>query len=319
MPLDYTNSLTIIIAIGFLAIALSLCFLAVRNALNEGKRVKRRLANHYGIDNDSLSPPMDATVAAPRNKQLLSTFGNHLTLPDAKEITRIRYMLSQAGYFDETSVKSFLAARVLCLFIPQILFFIFWDFISRQFGMSVTVLMAMMTAITGLLAPNFFIRAKINKRTDACRRGFPDMMDLMVACVEAGLGLDSTLVRVNHELGGRYPALKVNLDIMNLELRAGRNRHESMMSFADRINLDEAKALAVMLKQAEEMGSSIGHALRTFSDDMRHKRMMRAEEKAMALSAKLTVPLILFIFPTIMTMLLLPAGLRIANGLNGGF
>ena len=177
----------------------------------------------------------------------------------------------------------------------------------------------MMTAITGLLAPNFFIRAKINKRTDACRRGFPDMMDLMVACVEAGLGLDSTLVRVNHELGGRYPALKVNLDIMNLELRAGRNRHESMMSFADRINLDEAKALAVMLKQAEEMGSSIGHALRTFSDDMRHKRMMRAEEKAMALSAKLTVPLILFIFPTIMTMLLLPAGLRIANGLNGGF
>jgi len=87
------------------------------------------------------------------------------------------------------------------------------------------------------------------------------------------------------------------------------------MNFAERINLDEAKALAVMLKQAEDMGSSMGLALRTFSEDMRSKRMLKAEEKAMALSAKLTVPLILFIFPTLMVMLLLPAGLRIAQGL----
>jgi len=139
------------------------------------------------------------------------------------------------------------------------------------------------------------------------------MMDLMVACIEAGLGMDATLMRVSHELGGRYPALKVNLDIMNLELRAGRNRHEAMVNFAERINLNEAKALATMLRQSEEMGSSLGRALRTFSEEMRTKRMLSAEEKAMALSAKLTIPLILFIFPTIMVMLLLPAGIRIAG------
>jgi len=89
----------------------------------------------------------------------------------------------------------------------------------------------------------------------------------------------------------------------------------ALMNFAERMSLEEAKALAVMLKQAEDMGSSVGHALRTFSDDMRHKRMMKAEEKAMALPAKLTVPLIVFIFPTIMAMLMIPSGLRILAGM----
>ncbi|MEP1230064.1 MAG: type II secretion system F family protein, partial [Litorimonas sp.] len=250
---------------------------------------------------------------------ILSQLGSQLTLPDAKEITRTRFTLAQAGYFDASAVQSFLAARVLCLFVPQILFFIFWNYLSQTLGLKPVVFMAIGTAIIGLIVPTAFVRFRINKRTDNCRRGFPDMMDLMVACVEAGLGLDATFMRVSHELGTRYPALKVNLDLMNLELRAGRSRHEAMMNFANRISLEEAKALAVMLKQAEDMGSSVGEALRTFSDDMRHKRMMRAEEKAMALSAKLTIPLILFIFPTIMTMLLLPAGIRIAAGFSGGF
>ncbi len=312
MVLDFTNALTIMVAISFLAIALILCVLAVRNALKESERVKRRLMNSHGQAIAELDTKQD-------KKNILSQLGSHLTLPDAKEITRIRYNLAQAGYFEANAVQSFLAARVLCLFIPQILFFIFWEVINNYFSLSTTIIMALGVAVLGLMAPSFFIRRKISQRTDSCRRGFPDMMDLMVACVEAGLGLDATFVRVSHELGGRYPALKVNLDIMNLELRAGGNRHEAMMNFAGRINLDAAKALAIMLKQAEEMGSSVGHALRAFSEEMRHKRMMLAEEKAMALSAKLTVPLIIFIFPTIMVMLLMPAGLRIASGFNGSF
>ena len=141
------------------------------------------------------------------------------------------------------------------------------------------------------------------------------MMDLLVACLEAGLGIDAALSRVSQEIGGRYPVLKLNLEIMNLEIRTGRLRNDAMVNFANRIDLDEAKALAVMLKQAEDMGSSVGAALRVFSEDMKNKRMLLAEEKAMALSAKLTVPLILFIFPTIMVLLMVPAGIRILDGL----
>jgi tight adherence protein C len=311
--MTFANALTVIISIVFLAISMALMVVAVRGALANGKRVQRRLAGGAALDFDE-NVGMGAQKRAKKN--LLTQLGGHLTLPNAKEITRLRFTLAQAGYYDESAVKSFLAARVICLFLPQMIVFALWGLIAAKTSVTFTVGLAFLVAVIGLIGPNSFVRWRAGQRTDACRRGFPDMMDLMVACIEAGLGLDAALVRVSHELGGRYPALKINLEIMNLELRAGRDRHEAMMNFANRLNLDEAKALAVMLKQAEEMGSSIGHALRTFSEDMRHKRMMRAEEKAMALSAKLTVPLIMFIFPTIMIMLLLPAGIRIADGLG---
>jgi len=176
-------------------------------------------------------------------------------------------------------------------------------------------LFAMILGLLGLLAPNFILRKMQAKRTDSCRDGFPDMMDLLVACIEAGMGMDAAFMRVSNEIGHRYPPLKVNLDLMNLELRAGRSRHEALMNFSDRINLDESRALATMLKQAEDMGSSLGQALRTFSEEMRSKRMLVAEEKAMGLSAKLTIPLMIFIFPTLMVILLLPAGLRLGSAL----
>lgn len=304
MSSTFTNALTIIVALGFLAISIGLMFIASRNAFEHSRQMSRRLASGGGGDVGDISTK--------KNRKLLSKVGDHLTLPSAEEITRIRAELAKAGYYDETAVKSFYAARVISLFGPQLILMVCWGLLWANMGPAKTILVAGVTAIIGLIGPNTFIRWKQKRRTLRCKEGFPDMMDLMVACIEAGLGLDAALIRVSHELGGRYPALKVNLEIMNLELRAGRERHQAMMNFAERIDLEEAKALAVMLKQAEEMGSSIGAALRTFSDDMRSRRMLLAEEKAMALSAKLTVPLIVFIFPTLMIMLLLPAGIRLA-------
>jgi len=308
MTSTFTNALTILVALAFLAISIGLMFIASRNAFDHSRQINRRLASGSGVDLEDISPKS--------KKKFLSRMGDHLTLPDANEITRIRAELAKAGYYDETAVKSFYAIRVVSLFGPQLILMLCWGLLWANVGASATMLIAGTFAIIGLLGPNIFIRWKQKRRTLRCKEGFPDMMDLMVACIEAGLGLDAALIRVSHELGGRYPALKVNLEIMNLELRAGRERHQAMMNFAERIGLDEAKALAVMLKQAEEMGSSIGVALRTFSDDMRTKRMLLAEEKAMALSAKLTVPLIVFIFPTLMIMLLLPAGIRLAETLG---
>ena len=308
MSSTFTNALTIIVSLAFLAISIGLMFIASRTAFDHARQINRRLAAGGGADIDEIQPKS--------KKNLLSRIGNHLTLPGAEEITRIRADLAKAGYYDEMAVKSFYAARVVSLFGPQLIVMIFWGSLWANMGPGKTVFISGALAILGLVGPNMFIRWKQKRRTLRCKEGFPDMMDLMVASIEAGLGLDAALVRVSHELGGRYPALKVNLEIMNLELRAGRERHQAMMNFAERICLEEAKALAVMLKQAEDMGSSIGVALRTFSDDMRTKRMLLAEEKAMALSAKLTVPLIVFIFPTLIVMLLLPAGIRLAETLG---
>jgi len=305
---SFANSLTIIVALCFLAISIALMFLAARNAFDYNRQLNRRLASTGDIDLED--------IGLKPKKKLLSRMGDHLTLPGANEISRIRSELAKAGYYDEAAVKSFYAVRVVAIFGPQLILILLWGSLWANMGPGKTVMLAGILAIIGLMAPNMFIRWKQNRRTLRCKEGFPDMMDLMVACIEAGLGLDAALIRVSHEIGGRYPALKVNLEIMNLELRAGRERHKAMMNFAERINLEEAKALAIMLRQAEEMGSSMGRALRTFSEDMRTKRMLRAEEKAMSLSAKLTVPLIVFIFPTLMIMLLLPAGIRLAETLS---
>jgi len=308
MSSTFTNALTILVALAFLAISMGLIFIASRDAFDHNRQITRRLASGGGVDVEGIDKK--------RKKNLLSRMGDHLTLPDADEITRIRAELAKAGYYDETAVKSFYAIRVVSLFGPQLILMLCWGLLWANMGPRGTVFISGSLAILGLVGPNMFIRWKQKQRTLRCKEGFPDMMDLMVACIEAGLGLDAALIRVSHELGGRYPALKVNLEIMNLELRAGRERHQAMMNFAERIGLEEAKALAIMLRQAEEMGSSIGVALRTFSEDMRSKRMLLAEEKAMALSAKLTVPLIMFIFPTLMIMLLLPAGIRLAESLG---
>ncbi len=310
--MSFANAFTILISACFLGISFLLCFIAIRGAIRDSSRVERRLASGAALDADT-DVGIGAKARAKQN--LLSQLGAHLTLPDAKEITRIRHLLAKAGYYDRSTVRTFFAARIISLFGPLLICLAFWGFLSSKLGVVPCLAFFVILAAAGLMGPKYFLVHKAKRRTDICRRGFPDLMDLMTACVEAGLSMDATLVRVSHELGGRYPALKQNLDIMNLELRAGRERNEALMNFAERINLEEAKALGVMLKQAEDMGSSVAQALRTFSDDMRHKRMMKAEEKAMALPAKLTVPLIVFIFPTIMAMLMIPSGLRIMAGL----
>lgn len=298
--------ITLILAIGFMIASFILIFMVARKAIAEERQVKKRLTAGAPAPTESV----DAKQSA---KNFLSKLGKHLTLPDDEEITRLRYLLSQAGFFGKNAVPVYLGVRLVSVIVPQIVLLIGWAFFAGNYAWTTIVFAAAVMAAIGIYGPPFFLNQRKKKRSLLCKEGFPDMMDLLVACIEAGLALDAALIRVSNELTKRYPPLKTALDIMNLELRAGKNRNDAMQSFARRVDLEEARALAVMLKQAEEMGSSLGATLRTFSEDMRAKRMLRAEEKALALSAKLTVPLIVFIFPTIMVMLMLPAGIRLSG------
>lgn len=301
----YQNSLTIVISMLFLLVSFVLVVIAIRSAILHHSQIERRLASGTNGDIDAISE---------KKQGFLLKLGHHLTLPSPKDISRIRFQLSQAGFYSPTAVQIYHAARVICLFVPQLILLIALSKLTQIVSLKTIIVVFCATIALGLYAPIFYIRKRTAKRREECRNGFPDMMDLLIACVEAGLGMNAALARVGHEIGGRYPTLRVNLDIMNLELRAGQDMNTTMHNFAKRVDLEEARSLAVMLKQAEEMGSGVGRTLRTFADEMRMKRMMKAEEKAMALSAKLTVPLILFIFPTIIAMVLLPVGIRIAQG-----
>lgn len=296
-----------IISAIFMALTMAGIAVVLRASLNKNQVMNRRLA---GIPAGGTQQSAKPTAATPK---MIARFGQHLTLPGPEEITRIRFKLSQAGFYTAKAIPMYYGTRVASLLLPVFGLLVYWGLYGTDIPAKTLVPSAVALIIVGLIAPGLYLHQRIKKRKLQARDGFPDMMDLLLACIEAGLGLDAALSNVARELGKRFPVIQINLDLLNLELMAGRTRPEAFKHFAERLGLEEAGALNIMLKQSEEMGSSLGTALRTFSEEMRSKRMLRAEEKAMSLPAKMTVPLILFIFPTILLMMFLPAAARLTG------
>ncbi|BCH25183.1 type II secretion system F family protein [Mesorhizobium sp. L-8-3] len=142
------------------------------------------------------------------------------------------------------------------------------------------------------------------------RRGFPDFMDMMITCADAGMSLEAAVERVSSELAGTHKALGIQLAIMNLQMRAGRPLREALRELSDRIGIEEARSLAVLFRQSEELGTSLTEALRVYSDEMRTQRILKAEEKANALPVKMMIPLGLCIFPVVLMIVMLPVIIR---------
>jgi tight adherence protein C len=233
--------------------------------------------------------------------------GDRSAISDPSQVSALRHKLMQAGFYSREAVTYYLGARTIALAAATVAVLMLLPWVMKSGGNMVALLLAMVFASIALLGPDQFIKARRTRLEREYRDGFPDLLDLMVASVEAGLSLDAAVNRICGELARRYPNLTEHLKLLTLELRAGRARKEVWGRLADRLGIDEARSFATMLRQAEDMGTSVGDTLTAFSDDMRQKRMLRAEEKALALPAKLVVPLILFIFPCLLGVLILPA------------
>src|SRR5207244_11570332 len=178
--------------------------------------------------------------------------------------------------------------------------------LGAEVSSSVQWLAVLAGGLIGYVAPSVYLDRRIAARRHEHRAGFPDFMDLLVVCADSGLSMESALERVGRELGDSYPSLCANLHMTNLEIRAGRTMTEALDHLGDRLGLEEARSFATLIQQSAELGSSITEALRVYSDDMRHKRLSRAEEKAYSLPAKLSVPLTLCVFPVVIIVILLP-------------
>jgi tight adherence protein C len=170
-------------------------------------------------------------------------------------------------------------------------------------------------AVVGYLAPDLWLTRMVNRRKKRIQRSIPDAVDLLVICVDAGLGLDQALLRVGQELAISYPELNEEFTMINLEQRAGKPRLDAWRSMAERTKLPEFAALVNMLIQTDRFGTPIMRALSRFSEEMRTKRRQRAEEAAAKTKIKILFPLVLFIFPCIFIVLLGPAMLNIAKTL----
>ncbi|MDX8441621.1 type II secretion system F family protein [Mesorhizobium australafricanum] len=161
-----------------------------------------------------------------------------------------------------------------------------------------------------IVIPSIMLDRFENAQKQIYRRSFPDFMDMMITCADAGMSLEASVERVSQELAATHKWLGIQLSIMNLQLRAGKPLREALRELADRIGLDEAKALAVLFRQSEELGTSLTDALRVYSAEMRDQRILRAEERANALPVKMMIPLGLCIFPVVMMVIMLPVIIR---------
>ena len=222
----------------------------------------------------------------------------------------LRRRLIQAGLFDSRAVAIFFVVRTgLAVGLAVGAFFFLPMLITQKPSMFWLTVMA--SGALGYVGPSFYISRRISKNKSEHRSGFPDFLDLMVVCADSGLSMEASLERVGRELGDTYPSLCANIHMTNLEIRAGKSMTDALEHFADRLGLDEARAFATLIQQSAELGSSITDALRVYSDDMRHKRLSRAEEKAYSLPAKLALPMMLCIFPTIFVIIMLPVAVRL--------
>jgi tight adherence protein C len=313
MTVENLSTLLTFVAVGL--IGASVCgggWIVLRGAAGTARR-RARLAGVQDLGVGGGANLVDLSGVVSRVGRL----GHRMAITDPSKLTALRAKLVQAGYFNREAVAIYLGAKAVAMVaaIAATLAILPW-LMQGKSGM-LPVLAAAFFAVAALLGPDQVIKTRRTAREREYREGFPDLLDLLVASVEAGLSLDAAVGRVTDELVRRYPHLAEHLKFLTLELRAGRSRKDAWAALAERLGIDEAGSLATMLRQAEEMGTSLGETLAIFADDMRSKRMLRAEEKAMALPAKLMIPLILFIFPCLLGVLIMPAAYRISKTLIG--
>jgi tight adherence protein C len=259
----------------------------------------------------------DAATHKPPRLSWVQELGQVISPKGEKAHSAIRMRLMHAGYISKNAPYWYYGGRLIFMLGALGVLMALWPFIGDHLPIAGPMPAAIVVALIANIAPGFWLDRRQKILEQEYRNGFPDMMDLLVACVQAGLSLDAGIGRVSEEIGRRYPNLNIHLGIMSLELRAGRSRGEALMGFAERLGLDEARAFATMLRQSEEMGTSLSTTLRVFAVDMREKRMLYAEEKALSLPAKLVVPLIVFVFPSLLGVLMLPAGVRLSQVFSG--
>jgi tight adherence protein C len=287
-------------------------FIAIREATQRAQR-RSRLSTGPSAGAAAPDPAVSLFAGAIAGVRQV---GDRIAIQDPARLSALRTKLMQAGFFSREAVAFYLGARVVALGLATCATLLTVPFATAHSGGLGATLAGGLFAAAALLGPEQVLKARTADREREYREGFPDLLDLLVASVEAGLSMDAAVVRITGELSRRYPRLAEHLRLLNLELRAGRSRREVWGRLGERLGIDEAQSFATMLRQSEEMGTSLGDTLRVFADEMRTKRMMRAEEKALALPAKLTVPLILFIFPCLLGVLILPAAFRVSQVLG---
>jgi tight adherence protein C len=241
--------------------------------------------------------------------------GQSLRPSDEQELGKVRLKLLNAGFRQEQAVAVYYGAKVIGMLVVLGAAF---PLLYMHLGMTQnTGLFAVGLGALGFYLPDFIVDYRRKTRAESMFLGMPDALDLMVVCVEAGLGLDAAMRRVTSELAPSSPVLCEEFAIANFQFQMGRTRREVLRDLGIRSGVDDVRALAGVIIQAEKFGSGIGAALRVQSDAMRLRRRQLAEERAAKTAVKIMIPMLLFIFPGVFVVLVGPAGIQMYKMMSG--
>lgn len=283
-------------------------------ARRSGAVVADRLIEPAAADpfSSSFSPLVQAQPAKKWGARLLDSL-TRIARPVGDEASRLKLKLEQAGFRGSHAISIHIGAK-LGLALTLLATFLFVN-ARRTERLEPGFVVAVLVFASGFYLPDFWIRSRIGSRQLALERGLPDALDLLVTCVEAGLGLDASVQRVSEEIQRAWPQLAAELQTTFLEVKAGIPRVEAFRRLARRTGVKDLKSLAATLTQTEIFGTSVALALRVQAEGMRIRRMHRAEEKAAYVSVKMALPLVLFILPSLLAIIIGPASISIMRNL----
>ncbi len=240
-------------------------------------------------------------------QQMISRFGEVLRPKSDADISGTKKKLVRAGYHGENDLMIFFGSKVLMTLLFLVLFLIIKFTFLKVLPPEKFLTLMIFSVVAGFFTPDLYLYRKTQERKKNIFQGFPDALDLMVICVEAGMGLDSAIKRVGDEIALKNKVLSDEFRMLSLELRAGKSRTDALRNLAMRTDIEDVSSLVTLLIQTDRFGTRVAQALRVHSDSMRSKRFLIAEEMASKLPIKILFPLVFFILPALLITLLGPA------------
>ncbi len=294
--------------------AVVLVVLALAPMFDRGLSIEARLSGAQQVSAPAKSSLVTSDTSSRWARMVLAAEQRGLSLTDSKsDILQQKMML--AGFEQKFAVRAFVLARaILTLLVPLVvlLFFVIegdWPTPAKLYMIIIGA------ALFGLYLPTLYIGSRASNRRVEILNGFPDTLDLMLVCVEAGLSIDAAFSRVGAEITASHPLLADLFATASLELRAGRSREEALRSLSRRTAVPEISAFVTLIVQSDKLGASIATALKIYASEMREARRMRAEERAHRIPVLLSVPLVCCLLPVMVAVLMLPASIQMKNSM----
>lgn len=280
-------------------------------------RKKDPLTKLRDMNREGTSPEVQKALRIGGKNEKLDKFAQFLEPQNQEEFSQIQLTLMRAGYRSKGAVQTFHFAQ-FALGMGFLALGVIYMLIAPDMGTQKSILSVLIPGAVGYYLPKYWVTKRVQKREEEITQGFPDSLDLMLVCVEAGQSLDQAIIRVAKEIRPSFESLADEFEIVAYEMKAGKDKVKVLRDFGERCGVQDVNSFVTVLIQSATFGTSIADALRVYAEEMRDKRVMRAEEKANKLPTKLTLGTMMFCLPPLLIILIGPSVYGIAQNLSGG-